>query len=324
VTYNKINLNHPSEIMVKIFLPSIRGLISHKLHAIGYSQSKIAFLLGVTQASVSMYLEKDSSIFKAKIYDLGIQESDLNSYEKMLTEDITRGRIKALYTLSSIWHNILSRGIICSAHRKESSIFEDCDVCMQVYDLPQINYEKSKVIREIERAAELIENSYNFHLVMPEVSSNIVMAVQLGKTEADVAAFPGRMVKIRGRVKHRYPAEFGASQHMSRMLLAAIHHNPESLAAINIKYDSNIKDFLSRKNSVITFIQSKKQKITKKDDLTVSAFKSKLDSAKMNTSNYYVDEGGEGLEPITYIFGRNATEVTKMALEIADNLSINS
>jgi predicted fused transcriptional regulator/phosphomethylpyrimidine kinase/predicted transcriptional regulator len=310
--------------MVKTFLPSIRGLISHKLHTIGYSQSKIAFLLGVTQASVSMYLEKDSSIFRTKITDLGIREFDLNSYEKMLTEDITRGRIKALYTLSSIWRNILSKGIICSVHKKESSIFEDCDVCMQLYGSSQINHERSEVIREIERAAEIIEDSNNFHLVMPEVSSNIVMAIQHGKTEADVAAFPGRMVKIHGSVKHRYPAEFGASQHMSRMLLAAIQHNNEFLAAINIKYDSNIGDFLSRMNRLIIFISSKEQKTGKKGDLIVSAFKLKLNSSKLNISNYYVAEGSEGLEPITYIFGRNAIEVTKMALEIADNLSINS
>ncbi|MFQ6135430.1 MAG: thiamine-phosphate synthase family protein [Nitrososphaerales archaeon] len=310
-------MHPPAELMTKHLLPALRGLVTHTLREKGYSQSRIAGLLGITQASVSLYLARKSSFYREKIRIIGVEDSDTDRYVETLFEDLIRGRVEAIYTLSSIWRNLLASGLLCPTHKKEASILEDCDVCMRLYSPIQADLQKTEVPREVERAAKMVEDSSLFQYVMPEVSVNIVMAVQGGETEADVAAFPGRMVKIHGRAKHMLPAEFGASRHMARMLLIAMRHNPELRAAINIKYDGKVADILSGMNLSVAHISSEDHEMSLEGDVVVSAFKTKLNSSGMTVLHVVTDEGGEGLEPITYIFGRNATEAAQRALKIA-------
>lgn len=310
-------MHPPAELMTKHLLPALRGLVTHKLREIDHSQSKIAAMLGITQASVSLYLTQDPSFYRKKMREIGVEDSNTDRYVEMLFEDLIRGRVEAIYTISSIWRNLLASGLLCPTHKKEASILEDCDVCMRLYGPVQTDLQKDEVLREVKRAARIVEESLHFQYVMPEVSVNIVMAVQDGKTEADVAAFPGRIVKIHGRAKHISSAEFNASRHMARMLLTAMQRNPELRAAINIKYDDKVEDILSSMNLSFTRISSEDHRASLEGDVIVSAFKAKLNSSKVTIPPLVVDEGGEGLEPITYIFGRNATEAAQRALEIA-------
>jgi predicted fused transcriptional regulator/phosphomethylpyrimidine kinase/predicted transcriptional regulator len=307
----------PAELMTKHILPALRGLITHTLTEKEYSQSRIAIILGITQASVSLYLSNEPSFYKEKMREIGVKDSDTDRYVEMLFEDLLRGRVEAIYTISSIWRNLLASGLLCPAHKREASILEDCDVCMRLYGPLQGDAQKNEVLREVERAAKMVEDSPFFQYVMPEVSVNTVMALKDAKTEADVVAFPGRIVKIHGRAKHIQSAEFSASRHMARMLLTIMQLSPDLRAAINIKYDDRVDGTLSNMNLSCIRISSEDHKPSMEGDVVVSAFKTKLSKDGNVVHSIVVDEGGEGLEPITYMFGKNATEVAKQALEIA-------
>lgn len=310
-------MHPPSEIMVKHLLPALRGLVTHNLDRKGYSQSRIAGLLGITQASVSLYLTKNPRVYLEKTRELGVPDADTERYIEMLSEDVVRGRVEAIYTLSSLWRNLLATGALCTIHRRKSSILEECDVCMRLYSPVQKDVEKTEVLREVERAAKMVENSPFFPKVMPEVSVNIVMAAPEARTEMDVAALPGRMVKIHERAGHILPAEFGVSRHMARMLLTAMRSNPGTRAALNILYDSRIDGIL--RDLQINFIRIVREdhQASLEGDAVVSAFKAKLNTFSTKSTQIVVDEGGEGLEPNTYIFGGDATEAAQLALEIA-------
>ena len=314
-----VGVNPPTEILHNTFLPAMRGLITYKFKNLGYSQSRIASLLGITQASVSIYLNHDITIYKEKLRTIGISDLDIDQYTGMLSEDVIRGQVEGIYTLLYIWRNILSSGLLCPIHKKLDSIVENCDVCMKLYVSIENNFEKTEVLREVERAAKIVEGSQRFQYIMPEVSVNIVMAIQNAETEDDVAAFPGRIIKVHSQAKHILPAEFGVSRHTARMLLTAIHHNPELRAAINIKYDKKIRDTLSNMKLNIIDISSNKHKVNLKGDIVVTAFKISLAANPDLLFNVVVDTGGEGLEPITYVFGKNATETAEIVLNIANN-----
>jgi predicted fused transcriptional regulator/phosphomethylpyrimidine kinase/predicted transcriptional regulator len=307
----------PAELMTKYFLPALRGLITHTLSEKDFSQNKIASMLGITQASVSLYLANEPSFYRQKMQMIGINDSDVDHYVEMIFEDLLRGRVEAIYTISSIWRTILVNGVLCPTHKREASILEDCDVCMRLYSPIEGDLQKYEVIREVERATKMVEDSNLFQHIMPEVSVNIVEALKDGKTEADVAGFPGRIVKIHGRAKHTQPAEFNASRHMARMLLANMKINTNFKASMNIKYDDKVKEILSTMNLDYLLIPSEDLKPSLEGDAAVSAFKTKL-SYDVGGAQILVVEGGKGLEPITYIFGKNATEVTELALEIAE------
>jgi predicted fused transcriptional regulator/phosphomethylpyrimidine kinase/predicted transcriptional regulator len=311
-------MHPPSEIMVKHLLPALRGLVTHNLDQKGYSQSRIASLLGVTQASVSLYLTRKPSAYLEKTRELGVPNADTERYVEMLSEDVIRNHVEAIYTLSSLWRNLLATGALCTIHRQESVIVEECDVCMQLYSPVQTDVTKTQVLREVERTAKMVEDSPFFPLVMPEVSVNIVMATPKASTEMDVAALPGRMVKIHGRAGHMLPAEFGVSRHMARMLLTAMRNNPAIRAALNIRYDRRVDRILLQdlQLKVIRIVREDHQS-SLEGDAVVSAFKAKLNDSNAESVQVIVDEGGEGLEPNTYIFAGDATEAAQIALEIA-------
>src|SRR5208283_1112601 len=104
----------PCEIMVNDFLPNMRGLVSHELHEKGESQRRIALLLGITQARVSYYLGKRRTQFSSELATkFGISQSDIANYSKLLAEDATRSQTDGIFTLYSIWKNLLFTGMIC-------------------------------------------------------------------------------------------------------------------------------------------------------------------------------------------------------------------
>jgi predicted fused transcriptional regulator/phosphomethylpyrimidine kinase/predicted transcriptional regulator len=310
-------MNPPSEIMTRHLLPALRGLVAHNLSRKGYSQSRIATFLGVTQASVSFYLADPSATYFLKIKTLGLLDADTERYVETLSEDVIRGRVEAIYTISSLWKNLLATGTMCPLHRRESEILEDCDVCMRLYGSTKAGVERSRILHEVERAAKTVEGSLLFPAVMPEVSVNIVMAAPGALSEMDIAALPGRMVKIRGRADHMLPAEFGVSRHMARMLLTAMQWNPLLRAAVNIRYDHRVGDILLDMGLSPIRISKKDHVTALEGDQVVSAFATKINSGTASDAQIVVDEGGEGLEPNTYVFGGNATKAVLLALEIA-------
>lgn len=323
----------PCEIMVNDFLPSMRGLVSHELHERGESQRRIALLLGITQARVSYYLAKRKSQFSLELEaKFGISHNDVSNYSKLLAEDATRSQTDGIFTLYSIWKNLLFTGMICAAHQKESGVPAECSVCMEVFkparEGPEFSDQESKdmqIINEISRAISMIESSVYFTSVMPEVSVNIAMSRKDPKTTRDVAAIPGRINRIHGRAKALVPPEFGSSNHMSKVLLLANSKNPSFRSVINIKYDESIGKALDdlalpkHYTSPIKIVtaQSEKKFPNSDDPVLLRLSKINLGHEEGQSTLALIDRGSEGVEPMTYLVGKKATDLSQIALRIA-------
>ncbi|HZW55729.1 MAG TPA: thiamine-phosphate synthase family protein [Nitrososphaerales archaeon] len=239
----------PCEIMVSEFLPNIRGLVSHELHERGESQRRIAVLLGITQARVSYYLSAKKLRFVNEISGkFGINPVEVQNYARSLSEDIARSQTDGIFTLYSIWKNLMFSGNVCSIHQRKSGISSECSVCMDLHKSYSVGEEKSdaeledsKLLWELREAASQIENSASFPSIMPEVSVNIAMAKTNPKSGRDIAAFPGRINRVHGRAKALLFPEFGCSRHMSNVLLIFRSRFPNVSAVMNIKHDEIIE-----------------------------------------------------------------------------------
>ncbi|MGI0090897.1 MAG: hypothetical protein ACREBS_04235, partial [Nitrososphaerales archaeon] len=151
-------------------MPNIRGLVSHELHERGESQRRIAILLGITQARVSYYLGKRKTDFSSELVTrFGLSQNDVSGYGKILAQDSMRSQTDGIFTLYSIWKNLLFMGAICATHHKESSVSSDCSVCMQLHKPLRESGESSgqetedlQIIKEISSAISLIEDSVYF------------------------------------------------------------------------------------------------------------------------------------------------------------------
>ena len=81
------------------------------------------------------YLSINKGKFITKISNrFGIPPSEAQSYARILVEDVARSQTDGIFTLYSIWKNLLFTGEVCSIHhQKNSAIPPDCSVCMDLH-----------------------------------------------------------------------------------------------------------------------------------------------------------------------------------------------
>ena len=183
--------------------------------------------------------------------------------------------------------------------------------------------EDMNILREISLATSVLEASTSFPAVMPEVSVNIAMSRSNPKTSRDVAAVPGRINRIHGRAKAFVLPEFGSSKHMSRVLLTMNARNPSFRAALNIKYDGTIERALDALHIPKRFTVVQKPAVrTPAETEETDPVLARLSGTKMPEDPSLqhiaiIDRGSEGVEPITYLVGKRATDLAETAIKIS-------
>ena len=321
--------------MVSEFLPNIRGLVSHELHERGESQRRIAVLLGITQARVSYYLGAKKYRFVNEISSkFGVSPTEVQSYARSLSEDVSKSQVDGIFTLYSIWKALMFSGNVCSIHQRKSGVSSECSVCMDLHKSyrggedgsSNGSDDETKLLWDLREAASQIENSASFPAIMPEVSVNIAMSRRNPKSSRDVAAFPGRINRVHGRAKALLFPEFGCSKHMSNVLLIFRSRFPGVSAVMNIKHDESIERIIAEHGIALIATRSKvappsaHSTTMKNDDPVLSRLRSTIVPSQIGSSGRVfaiVDAGSEGFEPMTYLFGNSATELAQCALRIA-------
>ncbi|MEM0231702.1 MAG: thiamine-phosphate synthase family protein [Candidatus Methanomethylicaceae archaeon] len=317
-------MNPPCEIVVRKFLPVLRVLVAKELsQTYNWPQTKIADRLGVTQAAVSGYLSQDESTLVSPPFDL----EELKAIARSIAAEINmrkKGQIDTIYEVCKICLNLRKGGIICHAHKIKipNLVEERCSICMQLHIGVAIDVMdlRRKVINELKSALELIETTQEFSIILPEVFSNIVMAIDGAKTISDIAGIPGRIVRFRGKAKALLEPEFGVSGHLGKVLLKVMKINPELRAAINICYNKYVKSAIERLG-LKTYVL-KRDPTSRGDEKTLLDFIDDLAKKNVGWVDAIIDEGGFGIEPNTYLFGTSAIEVADRAVRIARMVSI--
>jgi predicted fused transcriptional regulator/phosphomethylpyrimidine kinase len=80
--------------------------------------------------------------------------------------------------------------------------------------------------------------------LLPEIRSNLVMALADAKNISEIAGIPGRLTEVFGRITApAYPA-WGASKNTARILLAVMKVDPSRRAAMEIKYSEQVIEII--------------------------------------------------------------------------------
>lgn len=305
----------PDEVMTEAFLPAVRTLVSIRLRSQGFSQARIAGMLGVTQASVSLYVSSGGERAYRALESMAVARDSADRFAALLAEDAKRSVADSVGTLQTIWSEMLGRGNVCEVHRRMYPELAGCDVCLRLY---KPRPEDGEALREVSRAVAILEGSMAFARVMPEVSVNLAYLAGGGKSVEDVVAIPGRIVKVRGIAKAMQPPEFGASRHMAQVLLLARTRLPEARAAINLRYDGRMNKTLRSMSLKTTEVGGTYP--PGPADPVVGALAAKL-RASSGPFDAVVDRGGRGLEPNVYLFGPDAVGLARLAVRIAEAYS---
>jgi hydroxymethylpyrimidine/phosphomethylpyrimidine kinase len=177
--------------------------------------------------------------------------------------------------------------------------------CANPLAILRIEAQKAPMLEQLEDAGHELEEVMDSTL-LPEVGTNMGYAV-LGALEPnEVAAFDGRIVRIRTRARRIGAARFGASKHVARIVLAASSRNPEIRCAMNAKYsEENVEACKKARLSVATFDRAKEPKGVSSMTWGVLWAIDKHGSVP----DIIFDKGGIGKEPMIRILGRDPPEV---------------
>ena len=113
---------------------------------------------------------------------------------------------------------------------------------------------KESVIKNLNYAIYLLKKM-DFEDFVPEVGSNIAEGLILPKSYKDIASLTGRIIKnkLGGTVNNGIKSErfyvvgnieFGASEHIAKIILAASSYDPRIRSCMNIKYSEKLIDVL--------------------------------------------------------------------------------
>lgn len=305
-------MHPPDELMVEAFLPSLRQLVARELRRQGFSQNKISGMLGTTQASVSLYLSHPVEKAQSALRSMNVAEDEAERYAALLAEDLKRNPLYSVDTLHSIWTDLLGRGMVCDAHRRRDPSLAECDVCIRFYG--GRTDERAAAIREVQEAVKVVEASREFVTVMPEVSVNIVCVTAGSESLNDVAAVPGRIVKVKDSARAVLAPEFGASRHLASVLLEVRRKRKDVKAAINLKYDARMAKAL--KASGLRVLELVSRPIGREGDPTIVALKSMM-VRRGDAYDAIVDPGGRTTEPNVYLFAKSAPDAAFIAVRLA-------
>ena len=176
--------------------------------------------------------------------------------------------------------------------------------------------ERYRVVQELKRAMAVLKEKRVGHLV-PEVSSNLGYALPDAEGPEDVAAFPGRIVRLRDSIATLGDPEFGASQHVASIILTLMKVHPEYCSAMNIRYSKERVALLKKRGfRVASFNRRGEPKgVKEKEGSSLEWGVGEVLKKGGDVPDFIYDEGGVGKEPMIRVLGRDPQEVVKKILK---------
>jgi hypothetical protein len=155
----------------------------------------------------------------------------------------------------------------------------------------------------VRRGLRTLTNASGFSTLIPNVGANLVECLPEATTIDDVCAVPGRIFDVKGRATVPGDPEFGVSEYVASVLLAA-RDRSAARAAANVRYDPDLVDQLRDAGlPCIEFVPDEGDE--------VGGLHAALDDVDADLSGVFVlyQTGGYGIEPITYVLGPDAPTV---------------
>jgi predicted fused transcriptional regulator/phosphomethylpyrimidine kinase len=307
------DVKDPLDMVVREYLPWVRALAALRLHELGFSQSKIARALGVTQPSIALYLKKQRRYYYGRTDALGVPRDLVAGQAELCARAGMAGTLDSVSVTLDIASEVLGGGSLCAHHRAATGLPESCDVCMRFFGTGGKG-ERSSMLRDLEGSIRMIESSESFPLLIPGVQTNFVSALPEARDEQDVAGVAGRIASVKGRAKAASPPEFGASRYTAGIVLAVKMAYKEVGSGLNVRYDPLVGELASS-------LGWRRLDIAPADldrgNAQLSRTITEAASDLSGPPDILVESGGMGLEASAYVFGASPAEVVEKALTLA-------
>ena len=177
-------------------------------------------------------------------------------------------------------------------------------------------------LMNLEKAKILIEKTPEIAILIPEVGTNIAMAVPYAESIDDIVAIDGRIVKTFEGVRAAGNPKFGCSSHLAKYIIEVIKHDETKRATINIKFSEDILKALQKRDMTISFYDRKKEpeRTKKVEGMTVPWGIKEAIKKVGKAPDVIYHRGDVGKEPMIVIFGEQAYDLAKLVVQVAKEI----
>lgn len=177
--------------------------------------------------------------------------------------------------------------------------------------------ERYQVIQKLKKAFYILQEKKVGHL-FPEVQSNIGYALPYPSGIEDVAAFPGRLIRWGRDIFKISDPEFGASQHIARIILTAVSFDPNIRSAMNLKLS---EDLLQRARQIGLTVghfdrRQEPPQVSRLEGSSLSWGVERVLTKMKKVPDLIYDRGGWGKESMIRILGHDPEEVVGKVLRL--------
>jgi hydroxymethylpyrimidine/phosphomethylpyrimidine kinase len=177
--------------------------------------------------------------------------------------------------------------------------------------------ERYRVLEMLKAALSLLQTAPVGNLV-PEVQSNLGYALPFAETDQDIAAFPGRLVRLGRTIASVASPAFGVSRHIASIILTVMRYDPEYRSAINIRFSDEVVETCKAMGwNVCSFDRSDEPDTLKQQEGSSLEWGTQMALSKEDKiPDIIFDRGEVGKESMIRVLGRNPTEVVDKVLRL--------
>lgn len=295
------------EIVVDAFLPTVRSLLAEELRDRGLTQHEIAEAIGVSQSAVSKYVhgdvERDPDI---------LAEGRITTRIAEIADEVAAnamGPVGVLIELEVLIRELEAPGEILSRkHEAAVPALAAMEGRGRIHDPDSRIRQEERTRASVRRAIRRIERTPGFEALVPQVGTNVVEAIPDATDVGDIVGVPGRIIDVEGQVAIPGEPQFGVSGHLAGVLLAARAAGSDARAAINIRYAEDDLISLRAQDEIVMEISGAGSVPDAVTEAVVTE----------PTATVLAQPGAVGVEPITYLLGRDAPSVVELAISLLD------
>jgi len=163
-----------------------------------------------------------------------------------------------------------------------------------------LNEENSKVIDNLTQAFYVLKNK-NISGLIPEIKINIAMSKETPVCNEDIASFSNGLIIADNSIVGFNGIRFGSSKHLSALLLK-LRETFDVSSIMNLAYFNNFSS----------------------EDLSIEYLTKNYDLPKKYTSaDVLFHDGDFGIEPCSYVIGKDAVDVAKKVIKIVEKIKSN-
>jgi predicted fused transcriptional regulator/phosphomethylpyrimidine kinase/predicted transcriptional regulator len=280
--------------------------LSQKLAEHGFVQIEIAKILGVSQPVVSSYLKAPKSSSFPVTSKPAFNELVSNLVLRIKSEPTSS--LDLMEIICQECQQFRTAGPLCDVHRKKTSLNfpPDCNICFPSPEQTEVFNQRLQITKELFEAAKvLVDSGEKFGELIPEIGCQFVSLPEDNQTEADVAGFPGRIVKVKEKGKIVSSPEFRHGSTLAQILIYFRTHGSTHGAVISIRNTEEILETVMSEKFTIKTNEADRDWNKVLENIPKDDFK-KIDGI--------ADAGGVGFEAILYLFGKNPTEIAEFLI----------